>query len=42
MFKSLFSKLFKTIGSLNNSGSSKACLHVFLDEPEMPKSMIER
>ena len=42
MFKSLFSKLFKTVGSLSNSGSSKACLHVILDEPEMPKSMIER
>ena len=40
MFKSLFSKLFKAVGSLN--GSSKACWRVIIDEPEMPKSMIER
>ena len=40
MFKSLFSKLFKAVGSLN--GSSKACWRAFFDEPNMPKSMIER
>lgn len=40
--KSLFSKIFKAIGSLSNSGSSKACARWFFDEPEMPKSMIER
>ena len=40
MFKSLFSKLFKAVGSLN--GSSKACWKLVLDEPSMPKSMIER
>lgn len=42
MFKSLFSKIFKAIGSLSVSSSSNACLKVVLDEPEMPKSMIER
>lgn len=42
MFKSLISKLFKVVGSLNGSGSSKECLRFFFDEPEMPKSMIER
>lgn len=40
MFKSLFSKLFKAVGSLN--GSNKACMRIFFDEPEMPKSMIEK
>ncbi len=42
MFKSLFSKIFKTVGSMNGSGSSKACWHFIIDEPTMPKSMIER
>lgn len=42
MFKSLFSKVFKAIGSMNNAGSSKACVKIILDEPEMPKSMIDR
>lgn len=42
MFKSLFSKIFKTVGSMNGSGSSKACWHIWIDEPVMPKSMIER
>lgn len=42
MFKGLFSKIFKAIGSLNGSTGSSACIRVFIDEPEMPKSMIER
>lgn len=40
MFKSLFSKIFKAVGSMN--GSEKACFKLFFDEPEMPKSMIEK
>lgn len=40
MFKSLFSKIFKNIGSMNGSG--KACPKLIIDEPVMPKSMIER
>ena len=40
MFGNLFSGVFKAIGSMNGSGS--ACWRVFLDEPEMPKSMIEK
>lgn len=40
MFKSLFSKVFKAIGSLSISNSE--CVHIIFDEPEMPKSMIER
>ena len=40
MFKSLFSKIFKAIGSLSVSNSR--CWKVIIDEPEMPKSMIER
>ena len=40
MFTNLFSTVFKAIGSLNGSGS--ACWKLWLDEPEMPKSMIER
>lgn len=40
MFKSLFSKIFKAIGSL--SVSDNRCIRGFIDEPEMPKSMIER
>lgn len=40
MFKSLFSKLFKSIGSM--SVSNNRCAKIVLDEPEMPKSMIER
>lgn len=40
MFKSLFSKIFKAIGSLSTSNSG--CIKYILDEPEMPKSMIER
>ncbi len=42
MFKKLFSKVFKTIGSLSTSGSSSACPRWIIDEPEMPKSMIEK
>ena len=42
MFKSLFSKIFKAIGSLSVSKGSNACIKLFIDEPEMPKSMIER
>ena len=40
--KSLFSKIFKAIGSLSVSGGSSACWKFWIDEPEMPKSMIER
>lgn len=40
MIRNLFSKIFKSIGSL--STSSSGCLRVIIDEPEMPKSMIER
>lgn len=40
MFKSLFSKIFKTVGSMNGSGS--ACWKLFFEEPEMPKCIIER
>lgn len=42
MFKSLFAKIFKSIGAMSVSGTSNACLMVILDEPEMPKSLIER
>ena len=42
MFKSLFSKIFKTVGSMNGSGSGSACWHLWFDEPVMPKSMIEK
>lgn len=42
MFTNLFSTVFKAIGSLNGSGSGSACWKFFFDEPEMPKSMIER
>ena len=40
MFKSLFSKIFKAVGSMN--GSNKACPKFIIDEPVMPKSMIEK
>lgn len=40
MFKSLFSKVFKAIGSL--SISNNRCAKLIFDEPDMPKSMIER
>ncbi|MBP3460796.1 MAG: cyclic lactone autoinducer peptide [Bacilli bacterium] len=40
MFRNLFSKIFKAIGSLNTS--SNYCWRVIIDEPEMPKSIIER
>lgn len=40
MMNNLFSKIFKAIGSL--SISNARCWKVVLDEPEMPKSMIER
>lgn len=40
MFKSIFSKVFKAIGSL--STTNNACPSFVIDEPEMPKSMIER
>lgn len=40
MFKNLFSKLFKAIGSLSTTNS--ACPLFIIDEPEMPKSMIEK
>ena len=36
----MFAAIFKAIGSLNGSGS--ACWHFIIDEPEMPKSMIEK
>lgn len=40
--KNLFSKVFKAIGSLSISGGTKACPKFWIDEPEMPKSMIEK
>lgn len=40
MFGSFFSGIFKAIGSLDGSGS--ACWKFIIDEPEMPKSMIEK
>lgn len=40
MFRSFFSKIFKTIGSLS---ITNVCSPRFIfDEPEMPKHMIER
>ena len=36
----MFGFLFKFIGGLNGSGS--ACWKVIIDEPKMPKHMIEK
>ena len=41
MFGGFFSGLFKAVGSLN-TGGSQGCFMTFLDEPEMPKCMIEK
>jgi len=38
----MFGFLFKFIGSLNGSGSGNACWRIFIDEPKMPKHMIEK
>lgn len=38
---SFIAKILKAIGSLG-SGANVACLRGWLDEPQMPKSMIER
>lgn len=38
---SLIAKLLKAIGSLGSS-SNVGCMRLWIDEPQMPKSMIER
>ena len=38
----MFAAIFKALGSLNGSGSGSACIRFIFDEPEMPKSMIEK
>jgi cyclic lactone autoinducer peptide len=38
---SFIAKILKAIGNLG-SGSSVGCWKLWIDEPEMPKSMIEK
>lgn len=38
---SLIAKIFKMIGSLGASAGSSACVLVFYDEPECPKSLVK-
>ena len=37
----IIANIFKALGEISTSGTV-ACWHWFLDEPEMPKSMIEK
>ncbi len=41
MLENLLASLFVNVGSSSPSGST-SCPHLWLDEPEMPKSMIEK
>lgn len=38
----LLAKLFEVIGGLCSSAASTACVVWVLDEPEMPRSLIEK
>ena len=38
----LLAKLLSKISTLSATGTSNACVHVLLDEPECPKSLIEK
>ena len=38
----LFSKIFTMIASLGAGAATTGCYVIWLDEPEMPKSLIEK
>lgn len=38
----LLAKLFELIGGVSSSAASTACVVWVLDEPEMPRSLIEK
>lgn len=40
--KSLFISLISAVGALVAASATVGCVTVWVDEPEMPKSMIER
>ena len=40
--KALFISAISAIGALVAATSTSGCIAIFIDEPEMPKSMIER
>lgn len=42
MLQNFLASLFTAVGNTSASGSSSACIKWFIDEPEMPKSMIEK
>ena len=41
-FIKLFKSTFKTSSFINSNIGSQACLYWFLDEPKMPKSLLEK
>ena len=40
--KTLFVSIVSALGALVAASATTGCAFVFIDEPEMPKSMIER
>lgn len=40
--KALFVSIVSALGALVAASATTGCAFVFIDEPEMPKSMIER
>ena len=38
----LFARIFGALGNLGSKGGNSACWVFFIDEPEMPKHMIEK
>lgn len=38
----LLSEIFKFIGSIGANAGSTGCIYIYLDEPECPKSLIEK
>lgn len=38
----LLAKLFELIGGVSSNAASTACMTWIFDEPEMPKSLIEK
>ena len=40
--KGLFIAIVSAVGALVAASASTGCLYIFVDEPQMPKTMIEK
>lgn len=40
--KALFISIVSAVGALVAASATAGCLYIFIDEPQMPKAMIEK